>query len=393
MVGKTSNLEELTTDQYQALIEQTSDVVTVVDVTGTIRYQSPNSERVKGWPPEDLVGENIIDLVHPEDRERVVERFTALLGAVGAIDEEIEFRFRTKAGEWIWLAVTGAAPGSGIPIDGYVTTSRDISRRKAYEQRLLEQRDDLETLNEVLRHDIRNDLQLIEAYAEMLEDHVDEAGREHLEQVQRSADNAVSLTNTARTLAEVLLRSDTDVQSVPLGETLREEFIAVRETNPEAVMHLREDVPDVDVVAGELLSSVFRNLLKNAIQHNDKETPEVTVDVDLEDDTAVVRVADNGPGISADRRDDIFGKGEKGLESEGSGIGLYLVRSLLESYDGSVRVEDNEPAGAVFVVELAVADGSADPDTDANADDEAGDVDSDSDSAVDDPGDADTTTP
>ena len=355
-----SNLDELTTEQYQALIAQTSDVITVVDVNGTIRYQSPNSQRVKGWPPEELVGENIIDFVHPEDRDRVVDAFTSLLGEVGTIEEEIEFRFRTKRGEWIWLAVTGTAPGEDIPIDGYVTVSRDVSRRKEYEQRLLEQRDDLETLNEVLRHDIRNDLQLIEAYADMLEDHVDEAGREHLARVQRSTDNAISLTTTARTLAEVLLRSDTDIGSISLADTLTEEFESVRATNPEAVMRLNDPIPDVDVVAGELLSSVFRNLLKNAIQHNDKPTPEVDVDVAIEDDTVIVRIADNGPGIQPELRDEIFGKGEKGLESEGTGIGLYLVRSLVENYDGSVRVEGNDPEGAVFVVELAVANGDRD---------------------------------
>ncbi len=354
MSDQGADLDSLTAAEYQALIAESSDVITVVDVTGTIRYQSPNSERIKGWPPEKLIGENIIDFVHPDDRDRVVDRFTSLLGAVGSIDEEIEFRFRTEDGEYIWLAVTGSAPGTSIPLDGYVTISRDITQRKRYEQRLLEQRDDLETLNEVLRHDIRNDLQLIEAYADMLDQHVDDEGREHLKKVQQSADNAISLTDTAGDLANVLLRSDTDdcAKFIDLKPALTAEFEEVRELNPEATMTITDPLPDIEVAAGKLLSSVFRNLLKNAIQHNDKDRPEITVSVQIAEETAVVRVADNGPGVRDELKPEIFGKGEKGLDSAGTGIGLYLVQTLVESYGGSVRVEDNDPEGAVFVVEL-----------------------------------------
>ncbi|MGM0592420.1 MAG: sensor histidine kinase [Halobacteriota archaeon] len=101
-----------------------------------------------------------------------------------------------------------------------------------------------------------------------------------------------------------------------------------------------------------MLGSVFRNLLKNAIQHNDKEVSEVTVSTVPEGDHVVVRIADNGPGVPDGQKEDIFGKGKKGLESEGTGIGLYLVQTVVEGYGGQVWVEDNEPEGAVFAVRL-----------------------------------------
>jgi signal transduction histidine kinase len=101
-----------------------------------------------------------------------------------------------------------------------------------------------------------------------------------------------------------------------------------------------------------MLSSVFRNLLKNAVQHNDTDDPEVTVSATTGDGTVEVAVADNGPGVPDERKEEIFGQGEKGLESSGTGIGLYLVRTLVERYGGDVRVEDNDPEGSVFVVRL-----------------------------------------
>jgi len=82
-----------------------------------------------------------------------------------------------------------------------VVLVRDISERKAHEEALQNQRDNLKLLNEIIRHDIRNDLQLVTAYAELLEDHVDKDGKEYLETLHQSAWNAVDLTVAARDLS------------------------------------------------------------------------------------------------------------------------------------------------------------------------------------------------
>lgn len=81
----------------------------------------------------------------------------------------------------------------------------------------------------------------------------------------------------------------------------------------------------------------------------------MAITADRTGDHINVRIADNGPGIPDSRKEDIFGKDETGLDSEGTGIGLYLVQSLMDAYDGDVWVEDNDPEGAVFVVQFHVA--------------------------------------
>ncbi|MEA5386563.1 ATP-binding protein [Haloarculaceae archaeon H-GB2-1] len=112
-----------------------------------------------------------------------------------------------------------------------------------------------------------------------------------------------------------------------------------------------------------MLDSVVRNLVENAVQHNDTDDPTVAVSAEERVDTAAVRVADDGPGVPDDAKESIFGKGEKGLDSEGVGLGLYLVNQLVDLFGGSVHVEDRtdsfeaveedgDPRGAVFVVEL-----------------------------------------
>ena len=238
------------------------------------------------------------------------------------------------------------------------------------QKRLEEQRDNLQLLNQVMRHDIRNDLQLVGAYAELLEGHVDEEGEAYLDVIQRSTENAVDLTTTARDLARVMLNRDAETRSSPLGTVLNQQVEEVRSGYPGAVVTVEGSIPDVEVVGNDMLDSVFRNLLTNAIQHNDKTPPEVTVATDVTAGDVEVRITDNGPGVPDSQKEEIFGKGERGLESSGAGIGLYLVDSLVDMYGGEVSVEDrgdhplpgsqsrpdDDPEGSVFVVTLPIAE-------------------------------------
>ena len=73
-------------------------------------------------------------------------------------------------------------------------------------------------------------------------------------------------------------------------------------------------------------------------------------------DSVLVQIADNGPGIPDTEKETIFGKGETGLDSSGTGLGLYLVKTLVESYGGVIEIDDNEPVGAVFSVTVPKAD-------------------------------------
>jgi signal transduction histidine kinase len=114
-------------------------------------------------------------------------------------------------------------------------------------------------------------------------------------------------------------------------------------------------LPTTTVKADEMLDSVVHNLLTNAVVHNDSDTPEIEVSMNTHGDSVTLQIADNGPGIPEDKKDSIFAKGEKGLNSSGTGLGLYLIRTLVEQYGGSVDVADNQPQGSVFTVELPLS--------------------------------------
>ena len=224
------------------------------------------------------------------------------------------------------------------------------------------QRDDLSLLNQMVRHDIRNDLQVLLARVDLLTDHVDETGREYLETAERSVTSAIEITQTAHEMSEVMLQ-ERKPAPMSLWDVVQRQVEALQSAEPGAEIRTPDPVPAVSVFADEMLESVVGNLLTNAVRHNDAETPVVELSVEKRADSVRLRVADNGPGVEPERQESIFGKGEKGLESDGTGIGLYLVHTLVTSYDGEVWVDDGEQdgdregattdlGGAVFVVEL-----------------------------------------
>lgn len=260
---------------------------------------------------------------------------------------------------WLrWAVVLGAGFGMAIGVFEARSIEQAIAADRAERQAeyLEEQRDNLELLNEVLRHDIRNNLAVINGYTDLLDEHVDEEGEAYLATVAASTGDAIALTQTARDLADVILQSEPEDQQVSLADTLGQQVEEIRTKHPDAVVTVEEPVPETPVVADTMLETVFRNLLQNAIQHNDKDTPHVTVTAREQAETVQVQTADNGPGVPEMHKEEIFGKGEKGLESSGTGIGLYLVNMVVERYGGDVWVDSNEPHGSLFVVELPVAE-------------------------------------
>ncbi|MFB6092209.1 MAG: PAS domain S-box protein [Haloquadratum sp.] len=360
-IERTARLRERERDlrSFKRAVENSGHSIVITDDTGTIEYVNPAFEEMTGYAREEAIGRNPRILKSGEhDREFYREMWETILDGEVFHGELVNER---KDGERFVVDQTIAPiTGEHGDIQRFVAINREITERKAARERLEEQRDNLTLLNKVVRHDIRNDLQVVLGYAEMLDGRVDGEPASFVETILRNTHHAIGLTKTARDLAQTMLQQTGDFGATSLRSALESQIDEVRESHEEALITVDGDLPDVDVRADEMLDSVFRNLLVNAIDHNDKELPEVIVSATERDEHAVVRIADNGPGVPDAQKSEIFGEGEKGLESGGTGVGLYLVRTLTDRYGGRVRVEDNEPEGSVFVVELPLASTAAD---------------------------------
>ncbi|AHG02037.1 hypothetical protein HALLA_01675 (plasmid) [Halostagnicola larsenii XH-48] len=320
---------------------------------GEFDYISAGFEGIWGIPPEDVKDDisRLLDAIHPEDRERVRANIEA--SDQGLRDEAYEGRVVQQDGSVRWVLTRQVLlQNENGEVSEVVGICTDITEQKRREQ-------ELELLNRIVRHDIRNDMAVVLGWAEILEDNVDAEGEEYLQKILASGEHVVELTEVASDYVEMVVSNEeVTVELVPLRSVLETELSLREESFPEAEFVLNDTLPDVEVAADSMLSSVFRNLLNNAVQHNDKDAPIVEISCNLRDDDVEIRIADNGPGIRDTKKDVVFGKGERGLGSPGTGIGLYLVQTLVTQYNGDIWAEDNEPTGTVFVVELPHAGSS-----------------------------------
>lgn len=232
-------------------------------------------------------------------------------------------------------------------------TIRYAIERQRRERRLRRRNEELALLNRLVRHDIRDDMALVRGWGQTLDDSVGTAQQEYLDRMLDASSHVIELTDTVGEFLDALQnREDLSLQAFALAPTLDAELEKARSVYPDATFDVDGTIPDVSVAATELLSSIFRNLLANAIEHNDSETPTVVVSATVDTETVTVAVSDNGPGVPDSRKDAIFGRTEAGLGDPECGVGLYLVDTLVDLYDGTVRVRDNDPRGSVFEVTL-----------------------------------------
>jgi PAS domain S-box-containing protein len=132
-------------DWYRTLVEEVNDLATVVDTDGTITYVSPAVTRILGYHPDELVGHEGFEFVHPEDRERNADALKTVLSNPSE-SETIEVRFRHADGSWRWIEATMRNRLDDDIIDGILLSSRDVTERKEYEREARELAEEYEAL-------------------------------------------------------------------------------------------------------------------------------------------------------------------------------------------------------------------------------------------------------
>jgi signal transduction histidine kinase len=200
----------------------------------------------------------------------------------------------------------------------------------------------LEHVTHLLRHDISNNLLVIQGHTELLVEECEGEACDHARKIQTQSENIDELLENVQAYLQSLDSAGT-LQRKNLATVLSKEVRGLQQTYPE--VRVEQDIPeDFWVQADDLLGAVFRNVLRNAVVHNHRETPELSVTVRRLPDETVVDITDNGPGIPQDLRSDLFE-----VPNDGShGFGLYLVKTLVERYDGSISVDSECGSGTTI---------------------------------------------
>jgi Signal transduction histidine kinase len=221
-------------------------------------------------------------------------------------------------------------------------------------ERLDRRQTDLDLLKDVysrvLRHNLRNDLNVIGGAAEAARTADDDRLEELLDTIQRTATRLSATSERARQIKRVVDRTD-PIRELSVRQAVEPVVERLRETEPRATITV--DVPEqFRVRAHRDLPLAVECLVENGVDHNDAE-PTVRVTAEQCDTVTKLRVADDGPGIPAHERSVIQRSRETDLE-HGSGAGLWLARLVVDRSDGRLRFPERDD-GTTVVVELSTA--------------------------------------
>lgn len=277
--------------------------------------------------------------------------FMLVLSVWGHLGSLLDGRFTLSfASDFVVFTSLGGAFGVIAGVNsGRATKNRRLAERNEA------QRETLALLTRLLSHDIRNDLSLVQAHAERLTDLVTGDGAESIEVILERIDETDQLLATANTLVRSL-DEDREFTSIEVSTVLEREATAIAEEFP-AVAVETDIRSGLWVEADNLIGQLFSNLLQNAVFHNDVEGLTIRVSAEATDETVRIDIADDGRGIPPERRESCFELGEQGPDSDGDGIGLYLVSRLAEVYGGSVEVDESWAGGARFRLNLPAYSG------------------------------------
>jgi PAS domain S-box-containing protein len=150
-VGRDLTMRQQREQRFQALVEESNDIISIVDVEGRYQYQSPSIERILGYEPEETVGDLAWEYIHPDDREAVKETFEEWVTNSDTTGVT-EYRARAADGSWRWMQARGNNQLDNPAVEGYVVNSRDITEQKERQRDLQTIKQQYQTLVENFPH-------------------------------------------------------------------------------------------------------------------------------------------------------------------------------------------------------------------------------------------------
>ncbi len=235
---------------------------------------------------------------------------------------------------------------------GHAVVMREVTELKEHQQRL-------SVTNRVLRHNLRNELNIILGVAEQIDaTATSEQTQEAFERLRAAATRLDDVGEKARHIQSSLSIDEESllvVDAIPTVENVIEQY---QREYPDAEITVEKPERTPVLAAGTgSLETVVRNLVENALEHNDSDQPTVEMTVSTHDDTVVLQVADNGPGIPPEEYE-VLGEPTETQLQHGSSLGLWLTYWLVTAMDGDIEFETNEPRGAVVTLRLQAPENS-----------------------------------
>ncbi len=351
--------------RYRLLADQMNDTIVSLDLTGVFTFVSHSVAELTGYMEADLLGHTARRFVSPDDYARVRRAYAELLSRPAGASAPLEFQFRRKDGEWIWLQVNPqVARDTEGRLVGFIDVARDVTERRAMEAELERARAEAEAAARAkaeflanMSHELRTPLTSILGFTGIA------ANQPGTPELVRSCIERVSNAGQALlcTVNDILDFSKLEAGQVQISPTPCDVTELCRTTldlfEPQAgakELELRFDHTGSAaplLVDGSRIRQILLNLLGNAVKFTSEGT--VTLRLACEGERLRLEVIDTGAGIAADKLHLLFQRfsqvdGSLARAHTGTGLGLAICKGLVEAMGGEIGADSEPGRGSRF---------------------------------------------
>lgn len=370
--GQTKRMVSLLENNFNNEIEAELNhfLDTAIDLTAIINHEGilvkvdKRWQTKLGWTPEELLGQPVEQFVHKEDRERLKNLFN-----LGQGIRKVSNQILGKTGEYRWFEwQVRYLENDKIAI----CTARDITEEKLYEQEREAYKHKIEMdkiRNEFFRnmsHEFRTPINIILASLQLIEkiSSQEMIGKEHLEdylkKIRKNAFRLLKLANNLIDLSEMSVGLETlNLEDHNIINIIEETTLSAVKYAQSKEIGLIFDTEEEEIIMAcdaEKVQRIVLNLLSNAIKYTPQKG-QIKVNIFKRENALALSVSDTGIGIPKEKSEIIF---EGGVQldasirriSEGSGMGLAIVKGILDLCQGTIQVDSVEGEGATFTVTL-----------------------------------------
>jgi PAS domain S-box-containing protein len=364
-------------ERFRALIENSSDMISLLNSDGVIVYASPSVTRVLGYALDEYVGRDGFDLLHPDDRDSVAAQFADILGRAGQAFRA-QYRFRHRDGSWRWIEGVGSNMLAEPSVRAIVVNARDVTERVEAEESLrqAQKMESLGILAGGVAHDFNNLLVALlgQTSLALAQLPLESPARTHVEKAVKAAERAADLT---RQMLAYSGRGQFEMRFVNLNTLIRENLHLFEVAVPKNVQlrsELAEALPLIEADVGQM-QQVVMNLIINAAEAIGERPGAVVVSTDAIEVSAgddrlwrftgepptpgryvMLEVRDNGSGMDAETLSRIFDPFFT-TKFTGRGLGLAAVLGIVRGHKAGLQVTSEPGQGTAFRLAFPALDG------------------------------------
>ncbi len=357
-------------EKHRLITENTISIISVYDRNFKLEYinKKPLME-ILGYTPEEMIGEAGVNYAYPKDQPLVYEKFRKLLETGKTF---VKARAVHKDGHTVWTDSSAIAFKDKNNDVKYLNITTDISKQQKAKELLIKSKkkykeayDRAELYKDILAHDINNILQGILSANELCTAFLDHPENQedlynNLSVISEQVNRGAKLISNIRKLSQLELFEKSLIQ-IEIMKILKKSIRLIKKSyqNRNLNIQIDHDGKELYIQANALLQDVFENILINAVNHNKNTIIEIDIRISKEKIEDInyhkIEIIDNGIGIENQQKNKIFQREYTEDKSfSGMGLGLSLVKKIMHSFNGKIRVEDkikgDHSKGSNFII-------------------------------------------